>query len=417
MARQTRPLTNTEVKAAKATDKPVVLYDGDGLELLIKPVSNTKLWRFRYYKPTTKKRAMMAFGAYPAVSLADARRMRDETRQLLANGIDPLINRENERLRDEMTKGNTFAKVAADWYEVKKSQPLAENTIKDIWRSLEKYVFPFIGNQPISQLTARHFITALEPIQASGKLETVKRVSQRINEVMDYAVNSGLIPANPAAKIRKAFQTPVKTHMPTIRPEALPGLMKTLSVASIELQTRLLIEWQLLTVARPAEAAETRWSEIDLTQNTWTIPAGRMKMRREHVIPLPSQALAILDAMKPISGHREYLFPSAKDPKQPMNSQTANAALRRMGYKGVLVSHGLRAIFSTAANEAGFPPDVIEAALAHVDTNEVRRAYNRSTYLEQRKVLMCWWGEFVETAATGKAMAADGAKGLRVINA
>lgn len=193
---------------------------------------------------------------------------------------------------------------------------------------------------------------------------------------MDYAVNSGLIPANPAAKIRKAFQTPVKTHMPTIRPEALPGLMKTLSVASIELQTRLLIEWQLLTVARPAEAAETRWSEIDLTQNTWTIPAGRMKMRREHVIPLPPQALAILDAMKPISGHREYLFPSAKDPKQPMNSQTANAALRRMGYKGVLVSHGLRAIFSTAANEAGFPPDVIEAALAHVDTNEVRRVYN-----------------------------------------
>ncbi|TYL41009.1 integrase domain-containing protein [Dickeya sp. ws52] len=352
MARQTRPLTNTEVKAAKATDKPVVLYDGDGLELLIKPVSNTKLWRFRYYKPTTKKRAMMAFGAYPAVSLADARRMRDETRQLLANGIDPLINRENERLRDEMTKGNTFAKVSADWYEVKKSQPLAENTIKDIWRSLEKYVFPFIANQPISQLTARHFITALEPIQASGKLETVKRVSQRINEVMDYAVNSGLIPANPAAKIRKAFQTPVKTHMPTIRPEALPGLMKTLSVTSIELQTRLLIEWQLLTVARPAEAAETRWSEIDLTQNTWTIPAGRMKMRREHVIPLPPQALAILDAMKPISGHREYLFPSAKDPKQPMNSQTANAALRRMGYKGVLVSHGLRAIFSTAYNVA-----------------------------------------------------------------
>ncbi|AIU88106.1 integrase domain-containing protein [Pectobacterium odoriferum] len=415
MARQTRPLTNTEVKAAKADDKPVVLYDGDGLELLIKPTSNAKLWRFRYYKPTTKKRAMMAFGAYPTVSLADARRMRDETRQLLANGIDPLANRENERLRDEMTKGNTFQKVSADWYEVKKSQPLAENTIKDIWRSLEKYVFPFIGTLPITQLTARHFITALEPIQASGKLETVKRVSQRINEVMDYAVNSGLIPANPAAKIRKAFQTPVKTHMPTIRPEALPGLMKTLSVASIELQTRLLIEWQLLTVTRPAEAAETRWCEINLAENTWTIPAGRMKMRREHVIPLPPQALAILDAMKPISGHREYLFPSSKDPKQPMNSQTANAALRRMGYKGVLVSHGLRAIFSTAANEEGFPPDVIEAALAHVDTNEVRRAYNRSTYLEQRKILMCWWGEFVESAATGKTLASEGVRGLRMV--
>ncbi|QYM91351.1 integrase domain-containing protein [Dickeya zeae] len=416
MAIQAKPLTNTEVKAAKATDKELSLHDGGGLLLFVKP-SGTKTWRFRYYHPQTKKRTTLTFGSYPALSLADARQMREAAKALLEKGTDPQFHQQQQREQEQAISLNTFAKVAADWYEVKKSQPLAENTIKDIWRSLEKYVFPFIENQPISQLTARHFITALEPIQASGKLETVKRVSQRINEVMDYAVNSGLIPANPAAKIRKAFQTPVKTHMPTIRPEALPGLMKTLSVASIELQTRLLIEWQLLTVARPAEASETRWSEIELTQNTWTIPAGRMKMRREHVIPLPPQALAILDAMKPISGHREYLFPSAKDPKQPMNSQTANAALRRMGYKGVLVSHGLRAIFSTAANEAGFPPDVIEAALAHVDTNEVRRAYNRSTYLEQRKVLMCWWGEFVETAATGKAMAADGAKGLRMINA
>ncbi|NPE59302.1 tyrosine-type recombinase/integrase [Dickeya dadantii] len=416
MAIQAKPLTNTEVKAAKATDKELSLHDGGGLLLFVKP-SGTKTWRFRYYHPQTKKRTTLTFGSYPAISLADARQMREAAKALLEKGIDPQFHQQQQREQEQAISLNTFAKVSSDWYEVKKSQPLAENTIKDIWRSLEKYVFPFIGTLPITQLTARHFITALEPIQASGKLETVKRVSQRINEVMDYAVNSGLIPANPAAKIRKAFQTPVKTHMPTIRPEALPGLMKTLSVASIELQTRLLIEWQLLTVARPAEAAETRWSEIDLTQNTWTIPAGRMKMRREHVIPLPPQALAILEAMKPISGHREYLFPSAKDPKQPMNSQTANAALRRMGYKGVLVSHGLRAIFSTAANEAGFPPDVIEAALAHVDTNEVRRAYNRSTYLEQRKVLMCWWGEFVETAATGKAMAADGAKGLRVINA
>ncbi|MCO4311354.1 integrase domain-containing protein [Pectobacterium versatile] len=415
MAIQAKPLTNTEVKAAKAIDKELSLHDGGGLLLFVKP-SGTKTWRFRYYHPQTKKRTTLTFGSYPAISLADARQMREAAKALLEKNIDPQFHQQQQREQEQAVNLNTFAKVSADWYEVKKSQPLAENTIKDIWRSLEKYVFPFIGTLPITQLTARHFITALEPIQASGKLETVKRVSQRINEVMDYAVNSGLIPANPAAKIRKAFQTPVKTHMPTIRPEALPGLMKTLSVASIELQTRLLIEWQLLTVTRPAEAAETRWSEISLTENTWTIPAGRMKMRREHVIPLPPQALAILDAMKPISGHREYLFPSSKDPKQPMNSQTANAALRRMGYKGVLVSHGLRAIFSTAANEEGFPPDVIEAALAHVDTNEVRRAYNRSTYLEQRKVLMCWWGEFVETAATGKVMASEGARGLRIAN-
>lgn len=199
--------------------------------------------------------------------------------------------------------------------------------------------------------------------------------------------------------------------MPTIRPEQLPELMSAVSVASIERQTRLLIEWQLLTVTRPAEAAEARWGEIDLTAGTWTIPVGRMKMRREHVIPLSSQALAVLEAMKPISAHREYIFPGYKNPQMPMNSQTVNVALKRMGFKGVLVSHGMRAIFSTAANEEGFEPDVIEAALAHVDTNDVRRAYNRSTYFEKRVVLMRWWGEFVEAASTGVTLA-SGTRGI-----
>ncbi len=202
--------------------------------------------------------------------------------------------------------------------------------------------------------------------------------------------------------------------MPTIRPEQLPQLMHDLSIASIERQTRLLIEWQLLTATRPAEASAARWEEINLEAATWTIPAGRMKMRRDHVIPLCAQAMAVLEAMKPISARREHVFPSLKNPVQSMSSQTANAALRRMGYAGVLVSHGLRAIFSTAANEEGFEPDVIEAALAHVDTNEVRRAYNRSNYLEKRKVLMCWWGDFVEAAATGTTIA-SGHRGLRGI--
>ncbi len=297
---------------------------------------------------------------------------------------------------------------------MKKSQNIAANTIKDIWRSLEKYVFPDIGSTPINKLTARKFVLLLEPIKARGNLETLKRVLQRINEVMDFAANSGLIEINTAVNVRKAFPTPVKKHMPTIRPEQLPELMHTLSIASIERQTRLLIEWQLLSVTRPVEAAEARWDEIDMTANTWTISAGRMKMRRDHIIPFSNQARTVLEAMKPISAHREYIFPSFSDPKKPMNSQSANAALRRMGYQGVLVSHGLRAIFSTAANEEGFEPDVIEAALAHVDTNEVSREYNRSNYLEKRIVLMRWWGKFVETAATGITLA-TGMRGIRVI--
>lgn len=413
MPRITTPLNHTEIKAARTADKEYTLQDGNGLYLLIKP-NGSKIWRFRYSRPGDGQRVLLSFGSLDEVTLADARKRREEYRAMLAKGVDPQRHQQQQQEAESIRRNNTFRKVATNWYEMKLAQNLAPNTIKDIWRSLEKYVFPDIGDTPVNELTARQFVTLLEPIKARGNLETLKRVLQRINEVMDYAANSGLTEFNTAANVRKAFPTPVKKHMPSIRPEELPGLMQALSVASIERQTRLLIEWQLLTVTRPAEAAAARWSEIDLTVSTWTIPAGRMKMRREHVIPLSSQALAVLEAMKPISAHREYVFPGYKNPQTPMNSQTANVALKRMGFKGMLVSHGMRAIFSTAANEEGFEPDVIEAALAHVDTNVVRRSYNRSDYLEKRVVLMRWWGEFVESAATGSTIA-KGLRGLRAV--
>ena len=183
-----------------------------------------------------------------------------------------------------------------------------------------------------------------------------------------------------------------KQNMPTLRPEELPKLMRSLVMSNLSVPTRCLIEWQLLTLVRPSEASGARWAEIDLDTKLWTIPAERMKAKREHIVPLSPQALEILDVMKPISAHREHVFPSRNDPKQPMNSQTANAALKRIGYGGKLVAHGLRSIASTALNESGFNSDIIESALAHIDKNEVRRAYNRSIYLEQRRELMSWWG-------------------------
>lgn len=192
-----------------------------------------------------------------------------------------------------------------------------------------------------------------------------------------------------------AFEKPKKQNMPTLRPEELPKLMRSLVMSNLSVPTRCLIEWQLLTLVRPSEASGARWEEIDLNAKLWTIPAERMKAKREHIVPLSLQALDILEVMKPISAHRTHVFPSRNDPKQPMNSQTANAALKRIGYGGKLVAHGLRSIASTAMNEAGLNSDVIEAALAHIEKNEVRRAYNRSTYLEKRKKLMSWWGNFI----------------------
>lgn len=183
--------------------------------------------------------------------------------------------------------------------------------------------------------------------------------------------------------------------MPTLRPEELPKLMRSLHMSNLSVATRCLIEWQLLTLVRPSEASGAKWDEINLDEKLWRIPAERMKANREHIVPLSPHALILLDVMKTISINREHIFPSRNDPKQPMNSQTANAALKRIGYGGKLVAHGLRSIASTAMNEAGLNPDIIESALAHSDKNEVRRAYNRSTYIKQRIQLIYWWGEFV----------------------
>lgn len=393
MARITRPLTNTEVLRAKALEKDLTLHDGDGLFLIVK-TSGKKLWRFRYQRPTTKQRTMMGLGAFPALSLADARGLRTNYLALLANGIDPQVQAEVAEEEQQIALDSIFSTVAANWFQLK-SKSVTPDYAKDIWRSLEKDVFPAIGEIPVQQIKARTLVEALEPIKARGALETVRRLVQRINEIMIYAVNTGLIDANPASGVGMAFEKPKKQNMPTLRPEELPKLMRSLVMSNLSVPTRCLIEWQLLTLVRPSEASGARWAEIDLNAKLWTIPAERMKAKREHIVPLSTQALEILEVMKPISAHREHVFPSRNDPKKSMNSQTANAALKRIGYGGKLVAHGLRSIASTAMNEAGFNSDVIEAALAHSDKNEVRRAYNRTTYLAKRHELLSWWGNKV----------------------
>ncbi|MFD1090848.1 integrase [Providencia vermicola] len=412
MARKTKPLTDTEIKAAKPQDKDYQLYDGDGLTLLIKS-SGSKLWQFRYYRPYTKQRTKQSFGAYPAVTLSDARKLRAESRSLLAKDIDPQEYQKDQIRNSQEAKTNTFQLVAERWWEVKKST-VTEDYGNDIWRSLERDVFPAIGDISVTDIKAHILVQAIQPVQARGALETVRRLCQRINEVMIYAQNTGLIDAVPSINIGKAFEKPKKKNMPSIPPDQLPKLMQTMRTANIILPTRCLFMWQLLTISRPAEAAEARWDEINFETKEWKIPAARMKMNREHTVPLSDAALAILELMKPLSGHREFIFPSRIKPAQPMNSQTVNAALKRAGFGGVLVSHGLRSIASTALNEQGFPPDVIEAALAHVDKNEVRRAYNRSDYLEQRRPMMQWWADFIESADRGSIIE-GGIRGISLV--
>lgn len=410
--RKVTPLTDTKIRASKPKEKEYNLSDGYGLMLRVLP-TGSKRWYFNYQKPITKKRTSICLGGYPDTPLKQARSEREQYRELLAKNIDPQDYRDELEQTDKEAMTNTFEHVANLWLE-SKSNSVTENHLQKVKRSLEKDVFPVLGQKPINTLKATSFISLLRPIEAKGSLETVKRLAQRINGVMNYAVNYGLLESNPAQAIGETFKKPKKKHYPTLKPEQLSDLMKALNTASIQLQTRCLIEWQLHTVTRPSEASGTKWAEIDFDQKTWTIPAERMKRRIEHVIPLSQQALTLLEIMKPISGNREHVFSSTKNPRKPMNSATANVALKRMGFGGVLVSHGLRALASTTLNEQGFDSDVIEACLAHIDKNEVRKAYNRATYLEQRIKVMAWWSEHIEQAAQGN-LSLTGSRGLKVV--
>ncbi|EEX42707.1 integrase domain-containing protein [Vibrio furnissii] len=411
MAKRVVPLTNTQVKQAKESDKEYTLSDGDGLQLRVK-TNGTKLWILKYTHPITKKRNNISFGSFPDVSLAEARKRRSEAKTLLALNIDPKQHKDEQLLKERAELENTFGKFSDRWLALKRESVKPETADK-AYRALEKHILPKLGNVPIQDIKPRTVLSILEPVKAQGTLETVKRLCRIINEVMRLAVASGDIEVNYLADITKLFPAPKHQHMVTIEPERLPELMQAIAGANITLSTRCLLEWQLHTMTRPIESATARWQDIDFQNKVWVVPEERMKMKRPHTIPLTEQTLALLEIMKPISGHREFIFPSNKDPKSHVNSQSANMALKRMGFEGQLVSHGLRALASTTLNEQGFNPDVIEAALAHVDKNEVRKAYNRAEYLEQRRKLMCWWSDHITASAEGNVSLAR-RKGLKL---
>ncbi len=399
MARIVKPLNDKEIREAKPKDKIYKLLDGGGLQLKVFP-NGKKKWLMDYIKPVSKKRSSLSLGSYPALSLKAAREKLRTNKDLLANGIDPVNHKQQQQLSAQLNAQNTLLAVASQWFEVKRSRVSADYA-DDVWRSLELHVFSNMGQIPIGDITAPEAIVVLKRLEASGSLEQVRRVIQRLNEIMTFAVNTGVIVHNPLAGIKDAFLAPKKFNFPSIPPSELPNVFKNLLKANIKITTRMLIEWQLHTMVRPGEAVCARWEDIDLERKIWTLPPDIMKMKREHIVPLTDASIAILDFMKDYSGHREYVFPGDRQPKQHMNESTANAALRRAGYKGVLVAHGFRSIASTALNEQGFNPDAIEHALAHLDKNQIRAAYNRSNYLEERRNLMEWWSQYILKSKQG----------------
>ena len=407
-------LTDNQIKHAKPKNKEYSLSHGQGLSLRVR-TNGTKEWVLRYKRPFTGVRAAIKLGNYPDLTIINAQVSRTNCLNLLAKNIDPLEARTEKDREKKTGKTNTLELVAAKWFAVKKTK-ITSDFSKDVWRSLDSHIFPKLGNNPISQIDAPMVIEAISPVAARGNLETVKRLCQRLNEIMTFAVNTGVIHHNPLAGIRESFANPVKKHNPTLKPDQLPMLMSKLNYASINLTTRVMIEWQLHTMVRPMESAGTRWEEINFNDNTWTIPPQRMKKKREHIVPLSPQALALLAVMQPISGHREHVFPSQREPSRHANEGSPNVALKRMGFKDMLTAHGMRALASTTLNEEAFDYDIIEMALAHIDPNETRRSYNHAMYLPRRRVMMDWWSNRIDEAATGNMSMTASTRGLRAVN-
>ncbi len=412
MPRAVKPLSDTQVRQAKPQAKEYNLADGKGLYLRVKP-TGSKLWLFNYYRPYNKQRANLSLGTYPELSLQEARETAQKFNGLLINNTDPQeFRRELERSSAEAHL-NTFQHVASKWLTLKKPD-ISEVYHGKIADRLRLDLFPKLGKVPVHKLTAVQTIEVLTPLAKAGKLETVKKICRWVNEIMVFSVNTGLLHANPLAGIGRAFNSPKVENMPTLKPEQLPELMQTLNRANIKLVTRCLLEWQLHTMCRPAEAAGARWAEINMEKEQWEIPAQRMKKNKAHFVPLSKQAMNLLEVIRPLSGSREFIFPADRNPRQSANSQTANMALKRAGFKGRLVAHGLRSLASTTLNEQGFDADVIEAALAHIDKNTIRAAYNRADYLKRRRTMMQWWSDHIERASFGN-LSLSGTKHLQAV--
>ncbi|EHL0161519.1 single-stranded DNA-binding protein [Escherichia coli] len=322
-------------------------------------------------------------------------------------GVDPQIHNNDKAKALKSATEHTLQAVARKWLDEKvKTSGISQDHAADIWRSLERNVFPGLGNVPINEIRPKLLKQHLDPIEQRGVLETLRRIISRLNEIFRWAATEELIEFNPADNLGQRFSKPKKQNMPALPPSELPRFMESLTNASIRLETRMLIEWQLLTWVRPGEAVRARWSDIDTTNSIWNIPADFMKMKKLHKVPLSKEALRILELMKSISGHREWVFPSIKAPLNHMHEQTANAAIIRMGFGGELVAHGMRSIARTAAEESGkFRAEVLEAALAHSKKDEIIAAYNRAEYLIERQSLMQWWSDYVQAQRSNALVA------------
>jgi integrase len=388
-------LNDTKVRSAKSREKPFKLSDERGLFLLVTP-TGSRLWRLKYRLNGREK--LISLGAYPDVTLKRAREKRDAARRLIADGIDPSVQRKAERA----ALAQSFEGVAKEWLELQ-TKSLAPETISILSARLESGLYPYIGSRPIAAITAQEVLIALRRVEARGRHETAHRVRALAGRVFRYAVATGRAHHDIAADLKGAL-APVKSkHFASVTDPARVGeLMRAIHGYSGHPVTALALKLAPLVFVRPGELRAAEWPEFDLENAEWRIPGERMKMGEPHLVPLSRQALAILCELQPLARGGKYLFPSLRTRDRPMSDNTINAALRRMGYTSEeQTGHGFRSMASTLLNEQGFPPDVIELQLAHTERNKVRAAYNKAQRLPERRKMMQAWADYLDGLRAG----------------
>ena len=395
-------LNARQVDAAKPREKAYKLADGAGLYLEVVP-SGSRYWRMKYRFNGKERR--MAFGVYPAVSLAQARALRDEAKKKLAEGIDPSFAKKEEKLVRDVQLNNTFQAVALEWHGTKVSR-WSEGYASDIIEAFNKDIFPYIGQQPVNEIKPLVLLNVLRRMESRGATEKAKKVRQRCSEVFRYAIVTGRAEYNPAADLTSAMSGHESKHYPFLTGEELPDFFKALSSYTgsplVVLAARLLI----LTGVRTGELRGAFWSELDLEKAVWEIPAERMKMKRPHLVPLSTQALEIVQQLKVMSGHYPLVFPGRNDPRKTMSEASINQVFKRIGYTGRVTGHGFRHTMSTILHEEGFNTAWIETQLAHVDKNAIRGTYNHALYLEGRREMMQWYADYIDNIGKNKLIIA-----------
>ena len=393
-------LSDPECKSATTKGNEIrKLHDGGGLYLWVY-ADGRKYWRLRYKIAGSEK--SLSLGVYPLIGLKKARKRRDEERKRLDDNLDPAAERRTEKARKLVASASSFEAVAREWY-AKQTKQWVPGHADDVLRRLETNAFPTIGRRPISEIDAPELLAALRPMEERGAYDLAHRVLQVCGQVFRYGIATGRCTRNLAADLRGALTPHKKKHQAAVCPEDFPALLR--AIAGYEKigdkQTRLALELLALTFTRTNELIGATWSELDLDAGIWVVPAARMKMKTEHLVPLSTQALAILAELKEIGGGSRFVFPGRNRDK-PISNNTLLFALYRLGYKGKMTGHGFRAVASTMLNEMGkFRPDVIERQLAHSERNDVRGAYNRAEYLPERKKMMQAWANHVETMREG----------------